>query len=258
MEFYEIDTKGKLWIERLSSMPTWSSSYKGRIVYDTTNNIYYYGGASAWIGLNFWSTIASSGCTSVTATPNATLTLVAGTGITITTNNSTKTITITGGIPASTKMLFYQDTAPSGWTIVTTIDDALVYFTKGSAAGGNTGGATKTSSTWTQPNHTHTTGWHALTEVEMPYHTHYVSAHTHLCATTNGVRYGGYEPGGAGSSYSWGYDYGAQAPPTDSGGAGYTTYAGGWNGHNHGATDGYATASTWRPLGYCVIICTKN
>lgn len=40
------------------------------------------------------------------------------------------------------KMVFYQDTAPTGWTIDAAIDEHSVRLTKGSAAGGQAGGAT--------------------------------------------------------------------------------------------------------------------
>jgi len=43
-------------------------------------------------------------------------------------------------IPSGTKMLFYQDTAPPGWTIQDTLDDMMVFITKGKAAGGSPGG----------------------------------------------------------------------------------------------------------------------
>src|SRR5512139_600268 len=53
-------------------------------------------------------------------------------------------------IPSGTKMLFYANTAPnSGWTIVTSIDDVLVFQTKGSGAGGQTGGGVHSTGSWT-------------------------------------------------------------------------------------------------------------
>jgi hypothetical protein len=42
--------------------------------------------------------------------------------------------------PSGTKMLFYADSAPAGWTIITSVDDKLFKITKGSGAGGTTGG----------------------------------------------------------------------------------------------------------------------
>jgi len=52
-------------------------------------------------------------------------------------------------LPSGTYMLFYQDTAPTGWTIQNTLNDKLVFVTKGSAAGGETGGGTHSAGTWT-------------------------------------------------------------------------------------------------------------
>ncbi len=46
--------------------------------------------------------------------------------------------------PSGTKMLFYQDTAPSGWTIDSSVDDKAVYISKGSSDGGHTGGMANT------------------------------------------------------------------------------------------------------------------
>jgi hypothetical protein len=51
--------------------------------------------------------------------------------------------TTNGPIPSGTKMLFYADSAPTGWTIFTTsIDDKALRVVSGSGAGGGTGGAT--------------------------------------------------------------------------------------------------------------------
>ena len=58
-------------------------------------------------------------------------------------------------VPAGTKMLFYQDTAPTGWTIDATVDDKLIFVSKGSGAGGETGGGAHSTGTWTQLNHLH-------------------------------------------------------------------------------------------------------
>ena len=65
-------------------------------------------------------------------------------------------------IPSGTKLLFYSDTAISGYSIVTDYDDQLVYIGKGSAAGGLPGGAARSGSTWTLNfgGHTHTVAAH--------------------------------------------------------------------------------------------------
>ena len=58
-------------------------------------------------------------------------------------------------IPSGEIILFEKDTVVLGYTLLTSLDDDLVYITKGSAAGGETGGTAKTGSTWTQPVHAH-------------------------------------------------------------------------------------------------------
>jgi hypothetical protein len=155
-------------------------------------------------------------------------------------------------IPSGTKMLFYADTAPTGWTIDNTLDDKVVYVTKGSGAGGQTGGGVHSAGTWTQPNHTHTGPNHTHTTAAMTLDTTRIPAHTHTL---------GGQPTGGGSVYD---------SLTDRTG-GYANYqtsssTGGGLSHEHGATGsggtgdtgGGATANTWRPAAYCMIICSKN
>jgi len=82
--------------------------------------------------------------------------LTAGTGISFssgTTYNGSAAITInssvTSPIPAGSVMLFYQATAPTGWTQVTTVglDDSALRIVTGS--GGSTGGTTAFSTVFT-------------------------------------------------------------------------------------------------------------
>lgn len=47
------------------------------------------------------------------------------------------------------KMLFYLDTAPTGWSIDTAMNDKLVFVTKGSGAGGLAGGIAHATGSWT-------------------------------------------------------------------------------------------------------------
>ncbi len=71
-----------------------------------------------------------------------------------------------GDFASGTKMLFYQDTAPTGWSIVTAVDNHAVELTDGSGNGGATGGTTTGSvstetffaitSTGSESAHTHT------------------------------------------------------------------------------------------------------
>lgn len=142
---------------------------------------------------------------------------------------------ITASVPSGSKMLFYQDTAPTGWTIENTINDQLVYITKGSVAGGNAGGALKTGSTWTIPTGQLAADSHTLTEAEMPNHTHSIAVRGNF---TNG------EGGVGGSAVGWASSIN-------------TSYTGGSTGHTHTVSSSGA-AMTWRPSGHCCIICTKD
>ncbi len=189
---------------------------------------------------------------------------------------------------ATTKMLFYMDTAPLGWTLLNTLDDKVVYVTKGSAAGGQTGGAVHSAGTWTQPSHTHTGPSHTHTgpshthtgpnhshsgpnhDHSGPSHTHYVDSVTGAPSATQGVL-----PSTDAYAASTGHTHGIGANTsaggtgnTGAGGTGYTgdsgtgaTSAGGTGAtgaEGTGATDGGATANTWRPAAYSMIMCSKN
>ncbi len=147
--------------------------------------------------------------------------------------------------PAGTKAWFYQDTAPTGWTLDATPSDALLAVKGGTTY--TTGGAQV--GTWTQPNHTHNgpshthaTSDHVLTIAEMPLHTHGM----YINAT------------GLGGGNGWFM--------TTSGSENNTSPTGGDTAHSHGntgaggtgATDGGATANTWRPLAQVGIICQRS
>jgi len=121
--------------------------------------------------------------------------------------------------PSGTKLWFYQNTAPSGWTIDTTPADAVLAVKGGSGAYNVSGGSQ--AGTWTQPDHT-------LTTAEIPAHTH-----TAYCpvAGPEGV----WSPGAV--------PYAAYTYVTSSS-------TGGGGAHNHG--------TTWRPLAQVGIICTKD
>jgi len=130
-------------------------------------------------------------------------------------------------------MVFYQDTAPTGWTIQNTLDDKVLFVTKGSAAGGQTGGGAHSTGTWTISGIAADS--HTLTTAEIPAHAH---------AMTIGFRWGG-------STVTWPGIY-------DSGGTGTTTGTtstdgGSGGGHVHTCTH----TAGWRPAAYCVIICAK-
>ena len=131
-------------------------------------------------------------------------------------------ITGAGELPTGVKMLFYQDTAPTGWTIQNTLDDKLVFVTKGSAAGGQVGGAVHSTGSWT------------ISGLSGPSHVHDINEEHELDGNTLGA--------GANNGHDV-PDYGNQAQPwlTASGGTGAVTANG-----------------AWRPAAYSFIVCSKN
>ena len=133
--------------------------------------------------------------------------------------------------PAGTKAIFYQDTAPTGWTIENTLDDKLLFVTKGSGAGGQTGGTAHSTGTWTISGIAG--GNHVLTIAEMPSHQHAIKKGT----ATHPEMYG---TGQAGD---------------ETGEQQYSGYVGGGAAHSHGAS---SHNGSWRPAAYCVIIASKN
>jgi len=102
------------------------------------------------------------------------------------------------GLPSGTKMWFYQNTAPAGWTLDGTPSDDLLAVKGGSAAfdaNGGTGagtwtvaGLTKDAHTHTGPSHTHTgpSHTHGAGNYAGPNHTHTGPSHTHGNGTLAG------------------------------------------------------------------------
>ena len=78
-----------------------------------------------------------------------------------------------GGFPSGTKMLFGQTAAPTGWTKITTDDDAALRIVSGTVGSGGSSGLSTALAT---PSVTGTiagsTGSHTLTIAEMPSHSH--------------------------------------------------------------------------------------
>lgn len=135
-------------------------------------------------------------------------------------------------IPSGTKMLFYQDTAPAGWTIQNTLDDKLVYVTKGSAAGGQGGGGAHSTGSWTRTDPC-VVDTHILATSEMPAHAHVMSNYyVNVVSGTAGIAA---TQSGASGAYS-------------------TQSTGGGGGHTHTVSN----PGTWRPAAYCFIICSRN
>jgi microcystin-dependent protein len=160
-------------------------------------------------------------------------------------------------VPKNEIILFEKDTAVLGYALLTTVDDEIVYISKGSASGGDPGGAVKPGSTWTltvtipdhqhDVDHTHTTGDVTLTAAQsgLPAHTH-----TYLVNYANNEYI---------SSDNWYSIIGRQTSGTTNANVAQNAS----ESHNHGATNassisvtGAAGAesidlSTWRPLGRC-------
>lgn len=140
---------------------------------------------------------------------------------------------------SGTKMWFYQNAAPIGWTIDSTPADALLAV-KGGTGKFNANGGTQAGS-WT---HLHATAAHTLTTAEMP-------AHTHSYTFT--------------ADYGTGSDcqYPAQAETLAHTDVRASTSTGGGGSHTHSDVAGAKeatgdTAGTWRPLAQLGIICTKD
>jgi len=156
-------------------------------------------------------------------------------------------INLGGAIPTGTKMLFYQDTAPVGWTTITTsaVDDTCAFITNGSAAGGETGGGEHSTGTWDiEFVHTHTSSAHVVTIAELPYH-----RHTWYPAGSWRAIYSGEAQEGAGPQSEDGSEC-TVIPP----------YAGSDVAHTSEYTTTIPSVGgpAWRPASYCCILCQKD
>lgn len=140
-------------------------------------------------------------------------------------------------IPATTKMLFPQTTAPTGWTLDTDVDDRMIRVD--SAAGATTGG------TWTIDSIS-AVGDTTLTIAQMPLHGHPYRKST---AQDDGNGSGGF----------------LMRTTNDSSVAAYTGTITSNSNQQIGGTGGSAShthtqtiGSGWRPLYLDVIKCTKD
>lgn len=141
-----------------------------------------------------------------------------------------------GFVPSGTEMIFYQDMAPTGWIIKDTLDDKLVYITKGSGAGGETGGGTLSSGSWYLSGESGSLGCegHAITGDELPSH-----RHSYLIMANP-------QPGHpAPDVYIINWEDGAKSYTTNSVGGGLP--------HKHDLL----MTDQWRPDAYNCIVCTK-
>jgi hypothetical protein len=125
-------------------------------------------------------------------------------------------------IPAGTIMYFYKNTAPTGWTIYSSVTDKVLAVKGGTGSYNVSGG--NIAGTWTQPDHT-------LTITETPAHTH-----SQVCDGRGGPSnfYGAFSGDPAAYMYE-----GKATGSTGGGGA-----------HNHG--------TTYRPYAAVGILATKD
>lgn len=112
-------------------------------------------------------------------------------------------------VPSGTKMLFVQTSAPTGWTKITTYDDAALRIVAGTASNGGSVAFSTAFST------SGTTGATTLSTSQMP-------SHTHVWADPVNSTRALYDPGGPGFFTM-----------TEGGGAASTSAAGGSGSHTH-------------------------
>ena len=183
--------------------------------------------------------------------------------------NSILTTASSVGFPSGTVMVFYQASAPTSWTQVTTQNNKALRVVSGT--GGGTGGThaltspPSTSHTHTGPSHTHSTPSHS--------HSHSLSAGAHTLSTSqmpsHNHSYKAGQTGSGGPFYS----------SSDYKGSNYTLYtynSGSSSSHNHslsgsitsggsgtsgsggtGAT-GSAGPTAFAPQYIDVIVCSKD
>lgn len=264
MKFHGIDAQGTLYDQRVSALPTWTLNDIGRIVFLTTNDTVYIASSTGWVPLS-----------NVDA-------LTAGAGISITkTSTPAQSITIAladSFLASGRKIWIYEDTAPTGWSIVSGCGDGLLAV-KGGTSDYNAAGGTR-QGTWTQLSHTHAI---SVTGVSSA-HTHTISTHTHgfsftlpththnLVVPSTGWGIYGYNPQGSlavtASGY-YGYSTGGDrtlstSSQTSDVGNGTTNGSGTLTSnadgaHTHTATSDTATPSPyWRPLANIGIIVQKT
>jgi hypothetical protein len=136
-------------------------------------------------------------------------------------------------IPSNYQILILSNVAISGYILITTMDDELVYITKGFSAGGEYGGNAKIGSTWTQPNHSHSEANHIHS---IGSHIHTFSGTTDIAISINRCDNDGHQ-NSEWQNHSHGISFTALASSDNTGlsSSNFTGLA--------------STVNTWRPLG---------
>ena len=166
------------------------------------------------------------------------------------------------GLPAGTRLVFDQDSAPFGWTRDTSIDDRMIRIVSGTRSDGGT---------WDFPTHTHTNPGGAASSGNHSHtvgsHTHAVPNHTHTNPNTGASLAGGTAIGLEGTQTQ--FEYNTKSHSHNQGITGpvaQTTNSGGPNGtadngshvHTVGATAANAALNSWRPSYRSMIIAVKD
>lgn len=164
-------------------------------------------------------------------------------------------------IPSGTQMLFYQASAPVGWTAVA-LNDKFLRVVSSGGTGGSTGGSGSTPSSGQSLAHGHTVNSHVH---DLANHTHTESAHTHVVPRNVGSS-NFHSPSAAGelimSNVITSYPSGDQRPVNADWTSGSTTPGG--TGGPSTNTSGTATPGTDSQLGTLafqyadVIVCSKD
>jgi len=152
------------------------------------------------------------------------------------------------GIVTGTKMYFYQAAAPVGWTIDTTLGDAVLAVHGSSTYYGSTGGGEQRG-TWTQPDHDHSISSDGA-------HTHDVDiwASDKTGVILSDASYTGDVISEGGGNIAWKLE-----TPTTTALKGKTETTDSDGSHDHGAATGNdATVNTWRPFANVGIIATRD
>lgn len=159
-------------------------------------------------------------------------------------------------IPSGARILFYSNTAITGYNIVASlVDDALVYVVKGTGAGGIAGGNLHPTGGWTQTQHQHSVATHQHTIDHN--HIYNLLSHSHSYSGTTGgpdtsfnVDAGGSGGPRASSTHVHTYSGATLSSPADSASTGAPSNPN--SGVGGPSTTGLGgTASSWRPFGYC-------
>jgi len=177
--------------------------------------------------------------------------------------NSILTTASSVGFPSGTVMVFYQASAPTSWTQVTTQNNKALRVVSGT--GGGTGGThaltspPSTSHTHTGPSHTHSTPSHS--------HSHSLSAGAHTLSTSQMPSHSHSSGGSTYANFAGGYGDGSgQSTGAAGGGSSHShSLSGSISSGGSGTSGSGGTGSTsssgptaFAPQYIDVIVCSKD